>query len=81
MLNLSRLYHDVWSFSEFYIYIQFAYLKVYPFLIAVFVDLTKDTTLRTLCHISLDLQEKSSCAITSMFSVSQIKIRDWNELH
>lgn len=83
MFKLSILYHDVWSFCKFYMYIPFAYLKVYPFLIAVLVDLMKDITfpLWTLCHISLDLQENRSGAISSMFSVAQIKIRDWNELH
>lgn len=53
------------------------------FFIALLVDLMKDITfpLWTLPHIFLDLQDNSSGAITGMFSIGPIKIRDQNELH
>lgn len=56
----------------------FACLKVYPFFIAVLADLMEDITfpLWTLSQISLELQDESSGAMTSMFSVTQIKTRD-----
>lgn len=59
-------------------YMWFDCLKFYPVFIAVLVDLMEDITfpLWTLSQISLELQDESSGAMTSMFSVTQIKIRD-----